>query len=233
MGLGQGLRFFRDTDISWSPQIAQGRSATRFPELTSAFPLQQRPDPRLLNVWADLREFSKLVNDAAAAGTKVSAEIAAQLATSVPHRLLRLQIGPDQAHVLLYELFRWCMLAYTKMLLIKLPGIGRKMTRLADGLRAVLTSAKADPSLSRLRLWGAFVAGVSIFDGSDKEWLVDILVQSLSELGLQTWSETKEVLKGFLWIDLVFDGVAERMFHQCCEGTGLLVPGPTFPSCQR
>jgi hypothetical protein len=218
MGLGQDLRFFRDTDISWSPQIAQGRSAMRFPELTPAFPPQERPDPRLLNVWADLREFSKLVNDAAAAGTKVPTETAAQLATSVPHRLLRLQIAPDEAHAFPHELLRWCMLAYTKMLLIKLPGIGRKMTRLADGLRAVLTSAKAGPSLSRLMLWGAFVASVSVFEGSDEEWLVDMIVQSLSTLGLQTWTETRAVLKGFLWIDLVFDRAAERMFDRCCGG---------------
>ena len=219
MGLGHGLRFFRDTDISWSPQIAQGRSAARFPELTSAFPLLQRPDPRLLNVWADLREFSKLVNDAGAAGTKVPTETAAQLATSVPHRLLRLQIGLDEAHAFQHELLRWCMLAYTKMLLIKLPGIGSKMTRLADGLRAVLTSAMADLSLERLMLWGAFVAGVSIFEGLHDGWLVDILAQSLSTLGLQTWAETKAVLKTFLWIDLVFDRAAERMFDRCCGGT--------------
>jgi hypothetical protein len=247
MGLGTELRFTRDDDLSWSPQIAQSRDATRFPELDPTFQMYVRPDPRLLNVWADLRAFSKLVNDATARRSKVSAEIAMRLATSVPHRLERLgreaEARVSTAHqyrhvpvtsvhdsLSLHELLRLCMLAYAKMLLMKLPGIGRKMTFLADGLRNVLTAWHADLELRqacgdvsgdvmgvwKLVLWGAFVAGVSIFEDFDEEWLRELLVQGLSVLGLRSWAEAREELKGFLWIDVVFDQPGKRSFHQCC-----------------
>lgn len=94
------------------------------------------------------------MNDAAASGTKVPLKAASRLATSVPERLLCLKAAETQVslhqHMFLeqdaslHELLRVCMLAYVKMLLIKLPGIGRKMTVLADGLRAVLTSWHID-----------------------------------------------------------------------------------------
>ena len=198
MGLGQPLRFSRDEDISWSPQIATGRPAARFTELSAALALHSRPDPRLLNVWADLREFSARVNDTVARGAKVPMDIASRLATSVPHQLLRLRV--DEGLVgegaacggLLHELLRLCMLAYAKTLLIKLPGIGRKMVVLVEGLRGSLTAWHCDLRLRavgggvsgedvlegarRLLLWAVFVASVAIFEESDEDWLHDILV---------------------------------------------------------
>ncbi|KAK3290840.1 uncharacterized protein B0H64DRAFT_427390 [Chaetomium fimeti] len=161
MGLGHDLRFTADDDISWSPQIARGQSAGRFPELDAAVPRHMRPDPRLLNVWADLREFSRLVNDASERRTKIHVQVMFRLRTSVPHRLLKLRLGGEGVGVLsrggvrvaggvprspvfLHELLRLAMMAYAKMLLIKLHGIGKKMVVLVDGLTNVLTTWEAD-----------------------------------------------------------------------------------------
>jgi hypothetical protein len=232
MGLDQKLRFPQDDAISWSPQLARGRAATRFPELAGAFASHPRPDPRLLHVWADLREFSRLVNDAATRGTKVSVETATEMARSVPYRLLRLK--PDRAHGLLHELLRLCMLAYVRMLLVKMRGIGRKMTALADGLTSTLSAWRDSLQLPhawpgvlplsgdaaggcKLLLWGSIVAGVSIFEDPDpdEQWLAWMIREMVSVLGLQTWADTRDVLKEFLWIDAVFDGPGEQLFQLC------------------
>ncbi|KAK4153794.1 hypothetical protein C8A00DRAFT_43359 [Chaetomidium leptoderma] len=111
MSLGHKLRFARECDLS------------------AALQLHQRPDPRLLNVWADIREFSKLANKSTTVhGTTMPREVVSRLATSVPHRLLRLRPEGAQAFrhrkACLHELLRLCMLAYAKMLLIKLQGLG-------------------------------------------------------------------------------------------------------------
>ncbi len=232
MGLGHDLRFASEEDISWSPQIARGRSATRFDELNATISLHARPDPRLLNVWADLREFSGLVNEAAAKRARLPMEIASRLATSVPYRLLRLTVDEGQKFthtgpVSLHELLRLCMLAYSKMLLVKLPGVGKKMTVLAKGLKDSLTAWHCDLQLRTVRdgvsrdllgarsllLWGTFVASVSIFEDFDEDWLDEILVQTVWVLGLQGWGEVRAMLKDFLWIDLVFDQPGERLFR--------------------
>jgi hypothetical protein len=231
MGLGHPLRFARDEDLSWSPQIAEGRSAARFPELNAAIALHQRPDPRLLNVWADLREFCRLANEATARGTKVPMEMASRVATSVPHRLLRLKSDDaDDGGASLHEFLRVCMLAYAKMLLIKLQGVGKHMRVLADGLRRGLTVWHAGLELRavgedavgvasgawKLLLWGAFVAGVSVFEDFDEAWLNKILVRCLGVLGLRTWEETRATLKELLWIEVVFNEAGEHLFWQCC-----------------
>jgi hypothetical protein len=248
MGLGHRLRFARDADLSWSPQITHPHNhphkPARFPELAAAIALHSRPDPRLLHVWADLRNFSAMVNDAAARGDKVPIETASQVATSVPYRLLRLK--GDERQESLHELLRLCLLSYAKMLLIKLPGIGRQMTVLVEGLKGALVAwcgvlqrwgvgdgggVSGDPAgVYKLLLWGAFVASVAIFEDFDEEWLNDILLRTVVALGLQDWPETRAVLKDFLWIDIVFDQPAERLFRRLSPedggGTTLLeMPG--------
>ncbi|KAH6649230.1 hypothetical protein F5144DRAFT_500195 [Chaetomium tenue] len=168
MGLGHDLRFTREDELSWSPQITpkpgpgRARLARQFPELDAAIPPHMRPDPRLLNVWADLREFSRLVNEAAACRTKIPIEVVFRLRTSVPHRLLRLRLeGGLGCHlgrgvvgegggevprdaVFVHELLRLSMMAFAKMLLIKLHGIGKSMVVLVEGLTDVLTTWQVD-----------------------------------------------------------------------------------------
>ncbi|KAH6844516.1 hypothetical protein B0I37DRAFT_342938 [Chaetomium sp. MPI-CAGE-AT-0009] len=256
MGLGTALRFGSDEAISWSPQVARGRSAGRFPELDAAVPRHMRPDPRLLNVWADLREFSRLVNEASQRRTKIHVQVMFRLRTSVPQRLLRLRPEGEalvllrqgggvcwegeghavpRSPVFLHELLRLAMMAYAKMLLIKLHGIGKKMVVLVDGLTNVLATWEADLERRRvldggvpgvvmgawkLVLWSAFVAQVSIFEDFGEHWLNELVTRALSVLGLRTWDGTRDVLKEFMWIDLIFGQAGERLFQRCCEGEG-------------
>ncbi|KAK4244159.1 hypothetical protein C7999DRAFT_44144 [Corynascus novoguineensis] len=226
VGLGHDLRFTQDDELSWSPQIARGRrAARRFSELDAALlqfgesrVMTMRLDPRLLNVWADLREFSELANSVTSRrGPKVPAKTASLLEQSVPHRLLRLGI--------FHEFLRICMLAYVKMLLIRLKGIGKKMVFLSEWLKRVLTRFRTninhqlllggDPAAAvKLLLWGAFIAGVAIFDDSEEIWLNDLLQHSLAVLELRTWDDTRAVLKEFLWIDAVFDEPGRQLFQR-------------------
>jgi len=270
VGLGHALRFSQDEELSWSPQIARSRRATRqFSELDAALlqfgesrVMTMRLDPRLLNVWADLREFSEMANSVTSRrGPKVPAKTASLLEQSVPHRLLRLGVmdshdmfrcvaangddngvgtdlvvphRPPPTLQIFHEFLRVCMLAYVKMLLIRLKGIGKKMVFLSEWLRTVLTAFRtninhqlpldSDPAAAvKLLLWGAFIAGVAIFDDSEEVWLNDLLQRSLAALGLRTWDDTRAVLKDFLWIDAVFDEPGRQLFQRlwvdmCIEG---------------
>jgi hypothetical protein len=174
------------------------------------------------------------------------------MARSIPYRLLRLQSekadGLLDSGVLLHELLRLCMLAYARMLLVKLRGIGRKMTALADGLRSVLGAWRDSLQLPhacpgvlpvsgdaagrcKLLLWGSIVASVSIFEDPDldEQWLGWTVEEVVSVLGLQMWADTRDALKEFLWIDAVFDGPGEQLFWRCMlQGTAQPPPACTF-----
>ncbi|KAK4141450.1 uncharacterized protein C8A04DRAFT_30948 [Dichotomopilus funicola] len=223
MAFGQPLRFLRASDISWSPQFAEGRSASQFPELQAVMQRYGRPDPRLLNVWADLRALTKAINGVTSCGGGISADTANQLAQSLPQRLIQLGLenevkgGHPSSRVSLHELLRLGMMAYAKTLLVKMPGIGKKMTHLVDGLRTVLATWHAEVSIHlawehgapaevrKLVLWVVAVSAVSIFEGLDEGWIVGLMRELLSALGLRTWFEVHGVLESFLWIDSVFD----------------------------
>ncbi|KAL2194216.1 hypothetical protein P885DRAFT_43506, partial [Corynascus similis CBS 632.67] len=233
VGLGHALRFSQDEELSWGPQIARSRRATRqFSELDAALlqfgesrVMTMRLDPRLLNVWADLREFSEMANSVTSRrGPKVPAKTASLLEQSVPHRLLLPHCPPPTMQIF-HEFLRVCMLAYVKMLLIRLKGIGKKMVFLSEWLRTVLTAFRtninhqlpldSDPAAAvKLLLWGAFIAGVAIFDDTEESWLNDLLQRSLAVLELRTWDDTRAVLKDFLWIDAVFDEPGRQLFQR-------------------
>lgn len=172
-----------------------------------------RPDPRLLNVWADIREFSTLVNKATTTGVKMAATSFLQLSRSAPYRLLSMQcVHP------FHELLRLSMLAFLKPLLIKSPGTGRTMTYLAEKLKANLLEQTFPPSSveqASLLLWSLFITCLSIFEEEDQKWLQVLVVQTVDTLGLRTWADTRAVLKGFLWVDLVLDQAGERVFEKC------------------
>ncbi|KAK0652688.1 hypothetical protein B0T16DRAFT_369421 [Cercophora newfieldiana] len=205
MGVGTKPRFAQ-TQSSWSPQIACGPSGRRYSELDV---LQPRPDPRLLNIWADLREFSRRANEATEQRKQMEAGLFYHLSTSVLYRLLDLSFEPRS----LSETLRLCILAYTKTLLIRVPGLGRKMTFLTRQLEVALRPL---PSLghegSPFLFWALMISTISIFEGLDEDWVCQGLLDLVADLGLKTWLEAKSVLKGFLWVDMLQDQPAKFIF---------------------
>jgi hypothetical protein len=219
----------QDSDVPWTPELARGLSAERFPELSDVLRwCPHRPDRRLLHVWADLRELSRLLNE----GFKLPSQVSANLAASVPFRLLRLRMKDDDAHaqtVDLHELLRLCMLACAKVLLVGFQNTTREMTLLADGLSLVLKTWHSNLESSmdeiaraaarKLLLWGLFVTSVSVFREGDNSGngLSQLLVRTVSNLGLGDWTKVRALLKGFLWIDIAFDKPAEIIFERRCK----------------
>ena len=135
-----------------------------------------------------------------------------QLTTSVPHRLVSLQFDPTSLH----ELLRLCMLAYMKSVLIQIEGIGKKMTFLADRLKTALLAQQypPHPEEAELLLWALFIAGLSIFEDFDRDWLRAAMGQAVLSLRLRTWAEARVVVKRFLWIDIVYEQPGKRLFEE-------------------
>ncbi|KAK7433157.1 hypothetical protein QQZ08_000088 [Neonectria magnoliae] len=208
---GCDLRFVQD-DVSWGPQIARGISVTRLTELSM---IQPRPDPRLLNIWVDLRVFSNSANEATRTGVKMSEAFFSRLNTSVPPRLIGLRFDPTS----LSELLRLCMLAFMKSLLVNINGLGPKLTFIANGLKDAILAQQFPPAPEQAKflLWALFVSSISIFENYEQEWLRAAMVQTASVLSLRTWAETRMVLKSFLWIDMVYNRPGKLLFEQWLE----------------
>lgn len=206
MGTGSPTRFAEN--LSWSPQIAVEDRAMRSPELDHISP---RPDPRLLNVWADMKELSRLANEAKRSRVSMPMEIFSRISTSIPYRLVHLKYNPMS----MAELLRLCMMAYTKSLLVRIKGLGKRMIYLVESLDMSLQlHTPATTENAAFLLWALFTAAMSVFEDFERAWLRHRLLETLSILGLRTWPETRDVLKRYLWIDPLHDESGQLLFHR-------------------
>ena len=173
-------------------------------------------DARLAGVWADLREFSVAADAAIESGSRIPLHSFTNISESVPRRLLSLRYDPLSFH----ELLRLSMLAYVKTILIRIKGIGPRMTFLAEKLKSAIifqlriAGSRQVPFLS----WALFVAAISIFEGCEEDWLRESLVRTMTSLGLHTWPAVKGTLGMFLWTDIFHGLEGRQLFEECFRG---------------
>ncbi len=53
---------------------------------------------------------------------------------------------------------------------------------------------------------------VSVFDGSDDAWFNPLLRETMRTCKVDSWSEMRDLLMSFMWIGLVHDKTAKRVF---------------------
>jgi len=210
LSTGRPVRYMPEKQ-SWSPAIAFD-NARKFPDLSM---IQPRPEPKLLNIWADVRQFALAANQATSTNVKMPPSMMKKLATSVPWRLTNLEY--DLCSQPLHELVRLTMLAFVKSILASISGLGRAMKYVSYRSAAILQTQPRtqDRGMHALLLWTGFVAAVAIWeDLDDQEWLVRSLLDSTGALDLTKWAEVRAVLKGYPWIDIVYDQPAEAIFNK-------------------
>jgi hypothetical protein len=132
-----------------------------------------------------------------------------RLSTSVLYRLLQLQYDQRSPS----ELLRLGMLAYTKTLIIRLPGLGKRMTFIAGQLEAELEPVPSMAEGSPFLFWALNISALSIFEDTIRDWFRQHFVSTAAALHLHTWSEAKAVLKRFLWVDMLHDQPASLIFQ--------------------
>lgn len=80
-------------------------------------------------------------------------------------------------------------------------------------VRAVDELAINDTEHPELVLWALFIGSCSIFRDVGDPWLTSNITRLLKNVGLVTWSHTREVLSRFPWIGFFHDGAAQRLWY--------------------
>ena len=193
MATGARPRLFQENygeeGRGWGCEAAEGRSARHFPELNGIMttPSGTLLDPRLLYVWADLREFSRIANQVNTPATTVARNTNAtrvpiglfsKVGSSIPYRLVQLEFPPAS----LEEVLRLSMLAYAKTLVMRLKGFLTRLDSLANKLRPALEAQllarrlaaggdhrdddgneqEEEKNADRILLWALFTVTVSL-----------------------------------------------------------------------
>jgi hypothetical protein len=195
MATGARPRLFQDNygeeGLGWGCQAAQGRSARHFPELKGIMttPSGASLDPRLLYVWADLREFSRIANEVTtpptttttrnAITTRIPIGLFSKVGSSIPYRLVQLEFPPAS----LEEVLRLSMLAYAKTLVMRLKGFLTRLDSLANKVKPAIEAQllarrlavrdhredgneQEEQNADRILLWALFTVAVSLCEDS-------------------------------------------------------------------
>ncbi|RDW62815.1 hypothetical protein BP5796_11117 [Coleophoma crateriformis] len=203
--------FFTDGEISWKSHLFKGTTLSR----NTAMHLlcgKTNPDPRLVNVWLDLYEFSKAVNIATQTGRTVEFELFQETMISIQYRLLHLDYLDDKAQ----ELLRIVMLEYaTKIyppLFSHFSTAPMRYPSLRGCLQYYLTTVEQSSNeQSKALLWLITTLKLLFLDDELKGTQ---LSQILQVLNLSSWDEVLAILKGFLWIDVLHKEQAKALFDK-------------------
>ncbi len=191
--------FFSDENaISWKSYLADSSQ----PSTTPLHTLCKLPDTRLVNVWLDLREFVRSTNLAFQTNRTIGAELYQEILISVQYRLQILAYDKHSAH----EILRLGMLAFSTPIFLDVHSIPGNYEYLAKQLREVLESLEwgGSPEWQKLSLWVLFASKLSVLSAPDDDgWLHERLQDVLESLGAPSWSEVRDILMGYLWVDAV------------------------------
>lgn len=200
--------FFADT-ITWKAYLINSQRA---PKITPVHSVCENPDIRLVNVWLDLREFTMAVNLAHQTQREISSDLFQEALISVQYRLLHLSYNAHDNH----ETLRAAMLAFSSIVLFETPDLTEPRRHLVINLQRILQSIQGDTDTKWLKitLWLVFIYRASGLGSPDDSWLDDLWLKTTLSLGLTTWTETRELIKGFLWLDAVHDEAGKLYFNR-------------------
>ncbi|GAD92297.1 hypothetical protein PVAR5_0887 [Paecilomyces variotii No. 5] len=193
--------FFTDHSICWKPYLYDSQRTSKMTPLHTVCDL---PDIRLVNVWLDLHELTTAINLSHQTKCKLSAGLFQEALISVQYRLQNLIYNIDDAQ----EIMRVAMLAISTTLFIDTRDISTKYRLLSEKLRVALQSLEqnANGKWLQLTLWLIFIGKLLVLDGpEDGLWLGEKLLSTIRSLEVTSWAEVRHILKGFLWIDGIYD----------------------------
>lgn len=180
--------------------------------LTSLLPADT--DESLVEVWNVTSAFCTMINLAVDSGQLISMSIFLDTMASVMYRLInlrdRFEVGSRNDAICLG------LLAFSASVFLPWKRFGVAYRNLATIFKACFASLSLSSSDSRsppqLLVWLLMMGAVAIFEESDDAWLLSMLSQNMGLCGIDSWSKMQEVLKAFMWIDLVHGKRGKEVF---------------------
>ena len=199
---------FFSQGICWEPFLPKSKARRPIlPTQLSALDI----DIGLENVWADLHVFCISANVAFQTDQKINPEIFQDILISIEYRLLLLDLGKDG----FLETLRLGILAFSTTVFLQTQGIKARFNNLSRQLQVSISRLEIfDDSLDEAWLWILFVTAVSTVTNEDDYWLMPLLKAALLKTGKVTWEEVQDMLKSFMWIDVLHDKDGKRVFDQ-------------------
>lgn len=166
-------------------------------------------DLELVEIWKVLSKFCSVINVALQSKQVISTETYLETMASTIYRLLNMRFISNSQN----EAIRLGVIAFTSGVFLQWRGMGVKYPHFTCIFRTCLEEVSNSRTPPQLMTWLLMVGAAGVFDTSDDVWLEPLLSSSLGMCGIGSWSEMRELLESFLWIDLVFERSGKRMYE--------------------
>jgi len=129
--------------------------------------------------------------------------------TSVMYRLLDMRFEAGSKD----KIVRLGLIAFLCSVFLQWKHLGMSYPHVTLMFRNCLVEVAANQVAPELMIWLLVIGAVSVFDEKDDGWLKPLLRGNMILCGIGEWEEVQVVLKGFLWIGLVYDKPGKRVFE--------------------
>lgn len=197
-----------ENTLTWKSYLADPRNQ----RTTPVHVLSSTPDVRLVNTWLDLSELATAINLAHQTRRKLSPENFQEALISVMYRLLHLDYGVDTK----LETLRLSMLSFSSMIFLNFGDKPLNFSVLAERFRnaARLLASLTGGQTVRLTFWMVVVNHLACLNvPGDHVMMQEQLFETSRVLGITSWVEARQILKSFIWIDVVNDKAGKRLFN--------------------
>lgn len=201
--------FFSSNNCSWEPYLATSKRLAITPQLGALF---QTIDKRLMNIWLDLRELATAVDLADQTRRRLSPMPFQETLLSVLYRLEGLAYDVHDRN----EILRKTLLVFAATTFFFTRLVSVQHQDLVRGLGEYFDSSDfcSDEQSLELGLWIIYVVGSGLDISHNCAWLYRAMLQISRALNLHSWSESRKLLKSFLWVDVVGNETGENFFNE-------------------
>ncbi|KAL1860409.1 hypothetical protein VTK73DRAFT_7355 [Phialemonium thermophilum] len=214
---GQKPLFFADR-IPWDSYIATHPPIANFdppppPDgVANVTRFLESLDWRLVNVWRDLYHFSQLGNLAAQTGRRLQHDAFHEMMASIHYRLLHLSLDDSPAQ----EAVRLGMLAFAATVFLQWVGMRLRFHCLGDTLERALRRLRDEVQDAPpwLVVWLIISGHIVVIQEAEGTWMHELLSETLGRLGPPSWDQARDMLRGIMWIDLLYDTPGRAIFEE-------------------
>jgi hypothetical protein len=170
-------------------------------------------DSRLSNAWNAMSAFCSVANFAAESEQLISLGTYLDTMASVMYRLFRIRFEFGSHS----EAIRLGLLAFCCSVFLQWKRLGLSYAHHTSVFKDCLLKLASTHTSSQLLLWLLMVGAVSLFHVGEDAWLKPLLVANMSHCDIDSWDKMQGLLNSFMWVSLVQDHPAKRVFEATIE----------------
>lgn len=169
-------------------------------------------DARLYNLWADLREFSRVAHLACQTGGSLDPSMVNEAMVSTMYRLLHLSFPKSTTN----QTLQLGSLAFAASIFLKGQADSRSHQRLAAKLRSALfrTDKASTVMPPEIRLWLLMILVYVSPPSVEDLWLVKMVDKVVYETKVACWLDALVMLKSVMWIDSLHNSFSKIIIEK-------------------